>query len=167
MTDQTENNTPAKSTKARNSISSVQIQIKPKSQFEFVPRVPRYLRVSIWWIPGMLHFSWKLSYIVQFAAFFFHIYISSVTHLSHRVVQSHRMPYLYGSFSAKEPYNQWLICGKQSMRSGILWVVATLYLRPTKHETQFCERDLFISKETHSRGTKETYVCEKRSSTRT
>ena len=23
------------------------------------------------------------------------------------------MPYLYQSFSAKEPYNQWLICGKR------------------------------------------------------
>ena len=30
----------------------------------------------------------------------------------YRVAKSRRMPYLYRSFSAKEPYNQWLICGK-------------------------------------------------------
>jgi len=26
--------------------------------------------------------------------------------------ESGRMPYLYRSFSAKEPYNSWLFCGK-------------------------------------------------------
>jgi len=34
----TENATPPKSTKSRNLKSSVQLQIKPQSQFEFVPR---------------------------------------------------------------------------------------------------------------------------------
>ena len=38
MTDSTTNAAPPKSTKSRNSDSSVQIQIKPKSKFEFVPR---------------------------------------------------------------------------------------------------------------------------------
>jgi len=38
MTVSTENNTPPKSIKSRNSKSSVRIQIKPKSKFEFVPR---------------------------------------------------------------------------------------------------------------------------------
>jgi len=38
MTDSTENATPPKSSKSRNSTSSVQIQIKPKSQLEIVPR---------------------------------------------------------------------------------------------------------------------------------
>jgi len=38
MTVSTENATPPKSTKSRNSKSSVQIQIKSQSQFEFVPR---------------------------------------------------------------------------------------------------------------------------------
>ena len=38
MTDFTENATPPKSTKSRISNSSVQIQIKQKSQFECVPR---------------------------------------------------------------------------------------------------------------------------------
>jgi len=37
-TDSTEIATPPKSTESRNSNSSVQIQIKPKSQFEFVLR---------------------------------------------------------------------------------------------------------------------------------
>jgi len=38
MTVFTENTTPPKSIKSRNTKSSVQIQIKPKSKFEFVPR---------------------------------------------------------------------------------------------------------------------------------
>jgi len=38
MTLSSENATPLKSTKSRNSDFTVQIQIKPKSQFEFVAR---------------------------------------------------------------------------------------------------------------------------------
>jgi len=38
ITDSTENTAPPKSTETRTSNSLVQIQIKPKSQFEFVPR---------------------------------------------------------------------------------------------------------------------------------
>ena len=38
MTVSTENATPPKSTKSRDSNASVQIQIKPQSRFEFVPR---------------------------------------------------------------------------------------------------------------------------------
>ena len=38
ITVSTQNATPPESTKSRNSNSSVQIQIKPKSQFEFLPR---------------------------------------------------------------------------------------------------------------------------------
>ena len=30
----------------------------------------------------------------------------------YRVAKTHRMPYLSRSFSAKEPYNQWLFCEK-------------------------------------------------------
>ena len=30
----------------------------------------------------------------------------------YRVAKTHRMPYLYRSSSAKEPYNQWLFCEK-------------------------------------------------------
>jgi len=37
-TDSTENATPLKSTKSRNLKFTVRIQIKPKSQFDFVPR---------------------------------------------------------------------------------------------------------------------------------
>ena len=29
----------------------------------------------------------------------------------YRAAKTHRMPYLYRSFSAKEPYNLWLFCG--------------------------------------------------------
>ena len=31
---------------------------------------------------------------------------------SYWVAKIHRMPYLHRSFSAKEPYNLWLLCGK-------------------------------------------------------
>jgi len=30
----------------------------------------------------------------------------------YRVAKTHRMPYLHRSFSAEEPYTQWLLCGK-------------------------------------------------------
>ena len=33
-----------------------------------------------------------------------HMYIQSILH-SYRVPKTHKMPYLYRSFSAKEPYN--------------------------------------------------------------
>ena len=64
----------------------------------------------------------------------------------YRVAETHGIPYLYRSFSAKEPYNQWLFCGKWlatsekvgkkreqakapplAARPGILWVFTTLY----------------------------------------
>jgi len=35
-------------------------------------------------------------------------------HSWYRVAKTHRIPYLYRSFSAKEPYIQWLFCGKWS-----------------------------------------------------
>jgi len=50
---------------------------------------------------SMRHVSWR------------HV---SWRHVSYRVAYSHRMLYLYGSFSTKEPYNEWLFCGKRSMR---------------------------------------------------
>ena len=31
----------------------------------------------------------------------------------YRVAKMQRMPYLYASFSATEPYNSWLFCGKR------------------------------------------------------
>jgi len=34
--------------------------------------------------------------------------------MSYRVAKTHRMPYLYRSFSAKEPYSQCLFCGKMT-----------------------------------------------------
>ena len=53
MTVSTENATPKKSSKSRNSNSSVQIQIEPKSQYEFVLRDTEEFEYSIWWISGM------------------------------------------------------------------------------------------------------------------
>ena len=47
--------------------------------------------------------------------------------LYYRVAKTRRIPYLYLSFSAKEPYNSWLCCGKWPAPQGILWVFATLY----------------------------------------
>ena len=64
MTVSTENATPPKSTKSRNSNSSVQIQLNPKSKCQFVPRDAEGLGFSIWWNSGVLHFQWKLSYSV-------------------------------------------------------------------------------------------------------
>jgi len=37
---------------------------------------------------------------------------SNFVALDYRVAKTHRMPYLYRSFSAKEPYNRWLFCEK-------------------------------------------------------
>ena len=63
MTVSTEDTTPPNSIISRNSISSVQIQIKSKSQFEFVPRDTEESEFLDWWIVGVLHFQWKLSYL--------------------------------------------------------------------------------------------------------
>jgi len=49
--------------------------------------------------------------------------------------QNHRMPYIYRSFSAKEPWNWWLFCGKWPATSGILWFFATLHPRLHKMST--------------------------------
>jgi len=62
MTDSTENASPPLSTRSRNSNFSVQIQIKPTSQSEFVLRDTANLSRSIWWILGVMHFQWNLSY---------------------------------------------------------------------------------------------------------
>jgi len=36
-----------------------------------------------------------------------------ICHLVYRMAKTHRMPYLYRLFSAKEPYTLWLLCGKR------------------------------------------------------
>jgi len=43
-----------------------------------------------------------------------HVQTDTMAEKAHRyrVVKTHRMPYLYGSFPAKELYNVWLFCGK-------------------------------------------------------
>ena len=46
----------------------------------------------------------------------------SSTPTYYRVAKTHRMPYLYRSFSAKEPYIRWLFCETWPATEGILWV---------------------------------------------
>jgi len=53
QTDSTENATPPKSTEPRNLNSSVQIQKKPESQAEFVPRDTEKSEFLIWLILGV------------------------------------------------------------------------------------------------------------------
>ena len=48
----------------------------------------------------------------------------------YRVSKMHRMPYLYRSLSAKEPYNSWLLCGEKPATKGMLCIFATLYFIP-------------------------------------
>jgi len=43
----------------------------------------------------------------------------------YRVAKMHRLPYLYRSFSAKEPCNWWFCCGKRPATYGILCIFAT------------------------------------------
>jgi len=43
-----------------------------------------------------------------------------------RVVTTQRMPYLCMSFSAKEPYNVWLLCGIRPAIEGVQCIVAIL-----------------------------------------
>ena len=46
----------------------------------------------------------------------------------YRVAKTHRMPYLDGTFSAKETYDWWLVCRKRPATSDILCIFATQYL---------------------------------------
>jgi len=38
--------------------------------------------------------------------------VAATTHVYYRVAKTHRIPYLYRSFSAKVTYISWLFCGK-------------------------------------------------------
>ena len=44
---------------------------------------------------------------------FVEIYLRSVC--NYRMADTHRIPYRYGSLSAKEAYNEWLFCGNKSV----------------------------------------------------
>ena len=44
----------------------------------------------------------------------------AVNESCYRAAKTHEMPYLYRSFSTKEPYNQWLFYGKRPATQGIL-----------------------------------------------
>jgi len=39
-----------------------------------------------------------------------------------------RIPYLYRSFPAIEPYNSWLFCGKRPATEGTSCIFATMYV---------------------------------------
>jgi len=54
----------------------------------------------------------------------FNVLLNLLDDTQYRVATTHRMPYLYRSFSAKEPYNQWLF----PATSHILCIFATLYM---------------------------------------
>jgi len=47
--------------------------------------------------------------------------------VAYRVTKRHKMPYLYTSLSAKEPYNYRLFCCKRHATQGFLCIFATLY----------------------------------------
>ena len=91
------------------------------------------------------------------------VLIELCTTIDYRVANTHRMPYLYRSFSAKERYNQWLFCGKQPTTSGILWVFATLQQVYTHTYTnQIClivyKSTFFTWDMTHLYLTRVTYI---------
>jgi len=102
MTVSTENATPPKSSKSRNTHSPVQIQTKPNLNLKFVAQDMEESE-----FPDLVGsdacdvLQWKLSYL--FADTDVHAYPSKICD-KYRVAKTHRIPYLYRSFSAKEPY---------------------------------------------------------------
>jgi len=58
------------------------------------------------------------------------------------------MPYLYRSFSAKEPYNLWLFCDKSPATKGILWIFATMWSRHVINVNEAGKRTLKTSTKT-------------------
>jgi len=56
----------------------------------------------------------------------------------YKVAQIHRVPHLYRSLSAKEPYNQWLFRGGELATEGILCVFAALESPLGQHVTVCC-----------------------------
>jgi hypothetical protein len=104
-----------------------------------------------------------------------HTYEWVMSHISMRHVSHMRMPYLYMSFSSKEPYYQWLFCRKWSATWSILWVFATLYhwvmshicacirLRYTTHMDESChtfervKSQIWMSHVTHMDEARLTY----------
>ena len=95
-------------------------------------------------------------------------------YMSYRVAKTHRMSYLYRSFSTTESDNQWLLCEKWPATEGILLVFATLYMKCTcgNWKLLFCPK-LHIPVHTHthvcthSLWSLESYVAYARTHTRT
>jgi len=46
--------------------------------------------------------------------------VEHASHYRYMAAKTHRMPYLYRLFSAKEPYNSGLFCGKRPANEGVL-----------------------------------------------
>jgi len=85
----TENATPSTSTRSRNPQSSVQIWMIPKSQLESVPRDSE---------------DSEFLELVGFGDVIFSVETVMMC-TRYRVAKTHRIPYLYRSFPAKEPYH--------------------------------------------------------------
>jgi len=110
MKDSTENATPPKSTKSRISNFSVQVQIKPKSRLfasEFVLQDTKKSEC----LDSMDCRNETFSVKTVIAMFLPKLKTDTARY---RVANIHTMTYLYMSFSAKEPCNQWLFGGKRS-----------------------------------------------------
>jgi len=61
---------------------------------------------------------------------FWNTFLDSNRHITvkcYRVAMTHRMPYLYGSFSAKETYNWWLFC-ENSYNHNHIWYLWHAYI---------------------------------------
>jgi len=109
MKDSTENATPPKSTKSRNSNSSVQIQIKPKSRLFKSEFVLRDIKKSEFL--GLMDCG-DAAFLVETVIAMFLPKLKTDT-ARYRVANIHTKTYLYMSSSAKEPCNQWLFGGKR------------------------------------------------------
>ena len=58
-----------------------------------------------------LHIYMRMFAYISIYVYMCIIYVSIYVYI-YRVAKTHRIPYLYRSFSAKETYIEWLFCGK-------------------------------------------------------
>jgi len=101
---------------------------------------PNYSIYSIYSI--YIHIHIFAYYIYICICICIHIYIFIYIHILRRTASPPKYSigwrtvigcHLDRSFSAKEPYNWWLFCGKWPATEGILWVFATLFIYTYTH----------------------------------
>ena len=82
------------------------------TKLQLAPFVPLHqIRVVC---PSIHHFGvYKYSSFVTISTCLLILYLHIKYESYYRVAKTHRMPYLWRSFSAEEPYNQWLFCEKR------------------------------------------------------